>query len=106
MREDGYVMPRHPMHGVEATSSRTALTAPDSAAARAERELWHEFRDLGALLNNALNETLRIHAGPAWRVFQVCNFCWVSEFFPSPLSLVTSALALPQTQLPLCLVRW
>jgi hypothetical protein len=68
--------------------------------------MWQEFRDLGASLNNTLNETLRIHVGPAWRVFHVRNFCWGSEFFPSPLSVVTSALALPQTQLPLCLVRW
>jgi hypothetical protein len=68
--------------------------------------MWQEFRDLGASLNNALNEALRIHAGPAWRAFQVRNFYWVSEFFPSPLSVATSALALPQTQLPLFLVRW
>jgi hypothetical protein len=106
MCEDGCVMPRHPTHGVEASSSRTALATPDGAAVRPEQELWQEFRDLGASLNNTLNEAPRTHAGPAWWAFQVRNFCWVSEFFPFPLSLVTSALALPQTQLPLCLVRW
>jgi hypothetical protein len=75
MREDGCVMPRHPTHGVEASSSRAALPAPDGAAAHLEQELWQEFRDHGASLNNALNEALRIHMGPAWRVFQVRIFC-------------------------------
>jgi hypothetical protein len=99
-------MPRHPTHGVEASSSRTTLLAPDGAAARLEQELWQEFHDHNATLNNALNEALRIHAGPAWRVFQVRIFCWVSEFFPSPLSLVSSTLTLPLAQLSPCLVRW
>jgi hypothetical protein len=31
--------------------------------------LWQEFRDHGALLNNALNEALRVHGGPSWRIF-------------------------------------
>jgi hypothetical protein len=31
-------------------------------------------RDHGASLNRALNEVLRIHGGPAWRIFQVSNF--------------------------------
>jgi hypothetical protein len=35
------------------------------------------------LANNTLNEALRIHTGPAWRVLQVRIF---SEFFP-PLFL-------------------
>jgi hypothetical protein len=88
MRDDGCVMPRHPTHGVEASSSRAALPSPDGAATcpeqwrehasaspahfsevQAEQALWQEFRDHNALLNNALNETLRIHAGPAWWVF-------------------------------------
>jgi hypothetical protein len=95
MHEDGCMMLRHPTHGDEASSSRVALVAPDGAAVRPEQELWQEFRDLGASLNNVLNEALMIHAGPAWRAFQVRIFCWVSEFFPSPFSLVTSVLALP-----------
>jgi hypothetical protein len=51
--------------------------------AQAEQGLWQELRDHGASLNRALNEALRIHSGPAWRVFQVS---WVSRGFevPSP----------------------
>jgi hypothetical protein len=36
---------------------------------QAEQALWQEFRDHDASLNNALNEALRIHASPAWRIF-------------------------------------
>jgi hypothetical protein len=36
------------------------------------------------LLNNALNEALRVHGGPSWRIFQVCVF--FIEFGVSPLS--------------------
>jgi hypothetical protein len=39
--------------------------------AQAEQGLWQELRDHGTSLNRALNEALRIHSGPAWRVFQV-----------------------------------
>jgi hypothetical protein len=86
-------MPRHPTHSVEASSSRTALPAPDGTTTRPEQErerasappahfseaqaeqaLWKEFRDHDASLNNVLNEALRIHAGPVWRVFQVRIF--------------------------------
>jgi hypothetical protein len=51
--------------------------------AQAEQGIWEELRDHGASLNRALNEALRIHSGPAWRVFQVS---WVSSSFavPSP----------------------
>jgi hypothetical protein len=81
-------MPQHPTHGAEASSSRAALPALDGTAARPEKErehtsaplahfsdaqneqaLWQEFRDHGGSLNNTLNEVLRIHAGPTWRVF-------------------------------------
>jgi hypothetical protein len=84
------VVPRQPTHGTEASSSRTVLPAPDATVARPEQELehanalsahfndawieqalWQEFRDHGTSLNNALNGALRIHAGPACRVFQV-----------------------------------
>jgi hypothetical protein len=34
-----------------------------------------ELRDHGAALNRALNEALRIHGGPVWRVFQVRHCC-------------------------------
>jgi hypothetical protein len=54
--------------------------------------LWQEFRDKGASLNRALNEELRIHNGPAWRVFQVRG---------GSLSLVILPLSfLPRLHLP------
>jgi hypothetical protein len=88
MREDDYVMPRRPTHGTEASSSRGALPAPGAVVAcseqeqghagaspthfgeaQAEQALWQEFRDHVASLNNTLNEVLRIHGGPSWRIF-------------------------------------
>jgi hypothetical protein len=54
---------------------------PAFADAQEEQELWGELRDHGAALNRALNEALRIHGGPAWRVFQVRRCC--------PLSLIS-----------------
>jgi hypothetical protein len=39
--------------------------------AQAEQGLWEELRDHGASLNRALNDSLWIHSGPAWRTFQV-----------------------------------
>jgi hypothetical protein len=88
MREDGCVMSGRPTHGAEASSSCAALPASDGTATRPEQErerfnvppahfreaqaeqaLWQEFRDHGASLNRALNEALRIHGGPAWRIF-------------------------------------
>jgi hypothetical protein len=96
MREDGCVM-----RGAEASSSRTALPSSGGTAARPEQEgehvnappahfseaqaeqaLWEEFRDHSASLNWALNEALRIHGGPAWRVFQVCDFSLGFVLFP------------------------
>jgi hypothetical protein len=53
--------------------------------AQAEQGLWEELRDLGASLNRALNEALRIHSGPAWRVFQVGWILW-SFATSSPVS--------------------
>jgi hypothetical protein len=38
MREDGCVMLRHPTHGVEASSSRATLPAPDGTTTRPEQE--------------------------------------------------------------------
>jgi hypothetical protein len=75
-----------------ASSSRAGLAArleqgredadPSSAhfiEAQAEQGLWQELRDHGASLNRALNEALRIHSGPAWRVFQVGWDSWGFE---------------------------
>jgi cell division inhibitor SulA len=79
-------------HGVEASSSRAGRCAPGEgrvdgppafADAQEEQERWGELRDHGAALNRALNETLRIHGGPAWRIFQVRRRC--------PLSLISSS---------------
>jgi hypothetical protein len=67
-------------HGAEASSSRAGHSAqvegaagdpPAFADAQGEQELWGELRSHGATLNHALNEALRVHGGPAWRVFQV-----------------------------------
>jgi hypothetical protein len=43
--------------------------------------LWQELCDHDASLNRALNEALRIHSGPAWRVFQVS---WISSDLAVP----------------------
>jgi hypothetical protein len=99
-----------PADGTEASSSRVVLLASDGASARPEQEreraitpptyfvdaqaeqaLWQEFRDHGASLNRVLNEALRIHSGPAWRVFQVRDLfvesCDSSPFVPSASAL-------------------
>jgi hypothetical protein len=76
-----------PVDGARASSShaghaahqeRENAGAPPShfVEAQAEQGLWQELRDHGASLNRALNEALRIHSGPAWRVFQVS---WISS---------------------------
>jgi hypothetical protein len=71
-------------HGAEASSSRASPHAsgegrvdelPAFADAQEEQQLWGELRNHGASLNRALNEALRIHGGPAWRVFQVRCSC-------------------------------
>jgi hypothetical protein len=79
-------------HDAEASSSRAGRSAsgegrvdepPAFADAQEEQELWGELHDHGAALNRALNEALRIHGGPAWRVFQVgcrCPFSSISSF--------------------------
>jgi hypothetical protein len=88
MREDGTVMSGRLTHGAGASSSCAALPASGSTAARPEQRrerasappahlndaeeeqaLWQEFHDHGSSLNRALNEALRIHGGPTWRVF-------------------------------------
>jgi hypothetical protein len=93
MREDGCVMSQRPAHDAEASSSCAVQPTPDVAVvhpeqglgrvgappthfdkAQAEQALWQEFREHGASINNALNEALRVHGGPSWRIFQVCIF--------------------------------
>jgi hypothetical protein len=77
-------------HGAEASSSHAGRSAPVEgfagdppafADAQGEQELWGELRNHGAALDRALNEALRIHGGPAWRVFQVECRCLFSLFF-------------------------
>jgi hypothetical protein len=52
--------------------------------AQAEQALWQEFRDHGSSLNRVLNEALRIHGGPVWRIFQLRGFSsgFVVSFLP------------------------
>jgi hypothetical protein len=111
MREDDCVMLGRPTHVAKASSSHATLPASNGTAARPEQEqecvnappahfseaqaeqaLWQEFRDHDASLNRALNEALRIQGGPAWRVFQVCDF--LPGFAVSPLSF------LPRSRFP------
>jgi hypothetical protein len=111
MREDGCVMSGSPAHGAEVSSSRAPPPASDGTAVRPEQErerinappanftsaqteqaLWQEFRNHGASLNRALNKALQIHGGPAWRVFQVCDF--------SPDFVVFPPLFLPRLRSP------
>jgi hypothetical protein len=51
--------------------ARRRAAPPHFTDAQEEQQLWEELRDHGASLNRVLNEALRIHGGPAWRVFQV-----------------------------------
>jgi myosin heavy subunit len=86
-------------HGAEASSSRVGRSAPGEghvsdppafADAQEEQELWVELRDHGAVLNRALNEALRIHGGPAWRVFQVRRRRLFSLIFSSSRSILAA----------------
>jgi hypothetical protein len=70
--------------------------------AQAEQGLWQELCDHGASLNQALNEALRIHSGPAWRVFQVC---WVSSSFAVPPPALFRVRAFPDARSSR-LARW
>jgi hypothetical protein len=94
VRDDSGVMSEHPVDDVVASSSHAVLPASDGATARPEQEreravtppphfvdaqaeqmLWQEFRDHGALLNQALNEALRSTAvlhGASSRYAAVC----------------------------------
>jgi hypothetical protein len=103
-------MLRRPTHGAEASSSRAGLLASNTTVAHLEQErepasappayfneaqaeqaLWQEFCDHKSLLNNVLNEALRIHAGPAWQIFkvralivefEVFSCCFCARAFP------------------------
>jgi hypothetical protein len=91
-RGEGHMVAGGRGHGAEASSSRVGRSAPVEgfagdppafADAQREQELWGELRNHGAALDRALKEALRIHGGPAWRVFQVgcrCLFLPFSRF--------------------------
>jgi hypothetical protein len=77
-RREGHMVAGGRGHGAEASSSRAGRSAqiegfagnpPAFADAQGEQELWGELYNHGAALDRALNEALRIHGGPAWRVF-------------------------------------
>jgi signal transduction histidine kinase len=83
-RRDGHMVAGGRAHDAKASCSRAGRPAPREgrvdgppafADAQEEQGLWEELRDHGAALNRALNEALRIHGGPAWRVFQVRRRC-------------------------------
>jgi hypothetical protein len=90
-------------YGAEASSSLAGCSAPGEgrvdgppafADAQEEQELWGELSDHGAALNRALNEALRIHGGPAWRVFQVRRCRLLSLISSSSRSILAARRSL------------
>jgi hypothetical protein len=97
-RRDGHMVAGGRGRGVEASSSRAGCAAPGEgrvggppafADAQEEQGLWEELRDHDVALNRALNEALRIHGGPAWRVFQVRHRCLFLLISSSSCSTLT-----------------
>jgi hypothetical protein len=103
-RWDGHMVAGSSGHGAEASSSRAVRPASSDPAAslgqgqehvdappphfadvQEEEQLWEELRGHGASLNRALNEALRIHDAPAWRVFQVRRRSLARRFLPRPV---------------------
>jgi hypothetical protein len=113
VRDDSGAALGCPADGARASSSRAALPSSGGPAARPEQEreragappahfieaqaeqgLWQELRDHGASLNRALNEALRIHSGPTWRVFQVS---WISSNLAVPPTAFFRVRAFPDS---------
>jgi hypothetical protein len=109
VRDNGGAALGCPADGTGASSSRAALPTLGGPAAcpeqereragappahfieaQAEQVLWQELRDHGASLNRALNEALRIHSGPTWRVFQVSQIS-LNLAVPSPALFLVRA---------------
>jgi hypothetical protein len=65
-----------------ARSASMRRPPPHFADAQEEQQLWEELRDHGASLNRALNEALRIHGRPAWRVLKVLRRLLACCFLP------------------------
>jgi hypothetical protein len=91
-RREGHMVAAGRGCGAEASSSRAGHSAqvegaagdpPAFADTQGEQELWGELRSHGATLDRALNEALRVHGGPAWRVFQVGCHCLLTFFLIS-----------------------
>jgi hypothetical protein len=91
-RWDGHMVVGGRSHGAEASSSRAGRSAsgvgrvdepPAFANAQEEQKLWGELRDHDTALKRALNEALRIHGGPAWRIFQLRHCCPFSSISSS-----------------------
>jgi hypothetical protein len=96
---DGHMVAGGRGHGAEASFSRAGRSAsgeghvdgpPAFAYAQEEQELWGELCDHGTALNPELNEALRIHGSPPWRVFQVRHCCLLS-LISSPSRLFLAA---------------
>jgi hypothetical protein len=94
-RREGHMVSGGQGHGVEASSSRAGHSAqvegiagdpPAFADAQGEQEIWGELRSHGSTLDRALNEALRVHGCPAWRVFQVGCRCLLPFFLVSARS--------------------
>jgi hypothetical protein len=99
-RREGHMVAGGRGHGAEASSSRAGRSAPGEghvgdppafADAQGEQELWGELRNHGAALDRALNEALRIHGGPAWRIFQVGRRRLLSLFFSSLCAILAAS---------------
>jgi hypothetical protein len=91
-RRDDHMVAGGRGHGTEASSSRAGHSSPVEgfagdppafADAQGEQELWGELRSHDATLDRVLNEALRVHGGPAWRVFQVGCRCLLLFFLVS-----------------------
>jgi hypothetical protein len=100
-RREGHMVAGGRGHGAEASSSRVGRYAhvegvagdpPAFADAQGEQELWGELRIHGATLDRALDEVLRVHGGPVWRVFQVGHRCSFLLFLISARNLCVMML--------------
>jgi hypothetical protein len=78
----------------EQEQERAGVPPAHFVEAQAEQGLWQEPRDHGASLNRALNEALRIHSGPAWRIFQVS---WISLTLAVPPPALFRVRAFPDS---------